>query len=68
MSFIPGLGRSPGAGLGSQEQRVPGRGTRKCKGPGAGVSVVPQDEEGGGVRLGRDGRGCEGPDPISFVG
>ena len=27
-----------------------------------------QDEEGGGVRLERDCRGCEGPEPISFVG
>ena len=67
-SSIPGSGRSPGGGFGSQEQRAPGRGNRKCKGPGAGMSVLLQDEEGGGVRLERDCRGCEGPEPISFVG
>lgn len=40
--------------------------SRQCKGPGAGA--MPEDEEGGAVRLERDVRGCEGPDRASLVG
>lgn len=30
--------------------------------------MVLEDEEGGAVRLERDGRGCKGADPISLAG